>query len=583
MRAKPPSKVDGGFLLPAVAAAALAAAVLYALAALAAPVGGVADDAMNILLARSLSHGAFALPDARGVPMNDPLPGFPALLCLPALLVDPRWDLLKLLGLASAAAVVALTWRLARRLLDARAAFAATALTALSPLLLQRSVLVVADVPCLAFSLLLLERLEPDASPAALAGLSALGALVSLLRPTGALLVAAVALALAAARGWRRAAAFSAPSVLALALWSARNRLATGAGSGYAVNLAADAASLAEPRAAFAHAAGLAATLGGRGLLSLGSPLPLAALAAAGLAAAAALGLGARRALAKKPDARAFSMAVYAILLTAQHLAWPPLLSRYALPLLPLAWILMLAAVPPAAWRRAWPTALAALLALPALRQDLDEAAPGLRGPVRFESATMTWIRERTPPDAPIQSPVWNSLALSTGRPAEAPSVAMDERDAWLAWLLRRKVLYVHTVAGIVTDGYPSGADRICARLEPWARSTPYVREDYRNDAEGTAVFRVVHPDPARYLRAWDELGGALESLRRGGSRADARARLDAALALEPRLALAWLARAELETDARARRRDVERAAALDPTSDEARAALSRLGPERRP
>ena len=41
------------------------------------------------------------------------------------------------------------------------------------------------------------------------------------------------------------------------------------------------------------------------------------------------------------------------------------------------------------------------------------------------------------------------------------------------------------------------------SRMNSWARSSPYVREVYHSPAEGTVVFQIRHPDPERYLKAW--------------------------------------------------------------------------------
>lgn len=549
------------------AAAAAAVGALYLLAARATPVGAAEDDALHLLLARSLRHGAFAL---QGTPANDPLPGFAALLCLPAALVEPRWELLKIVGLLSAAAAITLTWRLARRCLDDGTAAAAAALTALSPLLLSHAGLILPDLPYLALSLFLLERLTEPGFAGASAPVIAAAAAATMLRPYGAWLVLSLALGIAASKGARKASFFAIPALTPLALWTLRNRLLTGSGSGYLLNMSAETAALAEPRTALLHAAGLLAALGGDGLLSLGRFLPLAGLVAAGAAAAALAAVGAVRLLRKKEDPRVFALTAYAILLGAQHLVWLPLEPRYVLPLVPLAWILMLAAAAPLLKRRrALAAVILAALAAPALRLDLALAAPGLSGPARFQPATMAWLRANTPANARVQSLEQRTVALLSGRGAGLPDPQAGERDAWLAYTLSERFDFVHVVSTFAPGGFfPAPIRRLAEKMDPWARSTPYLREVFRGGNEGATLFRVEHPDPGRYLKAWSLFAGAVADLRRGGLRAGARAKLDEAVTLEPRLALAWAWRGLIADDPREKRRDLDRAAALDPTSD---------------
>ena len=559
------------------AAAAAALGALYLLAARATPVGAAEDDALQLLLARSLRRGVFAFPD--GTPANDPLPGFAALLALPAWLADPRWDALKGLSLLSAAAVVFLTWKLARRFLDERWSLVAAGLTALNPLTATYSALILPDLPFLALSLFLFDRMaEPGfaASPLMVAA----AATATLLRPHGAWLAACLGLGIAVSKGPRKAARFAVPALLPLALWTVRNRLLTGSGSGYLLNMRAETAALAVPRVAALHAAGLLAAMGGDGLLTAGRLLPLAGLTAAGAAALALAAAGAVR-LLKKNDPRAFSVAAYAVCLCAQHLLWMPLEPRYILPLLPLAWILILASASSRSKSALAPALAFVLLAAPALPLDWALAAPGLKGPGRFQPATMAWLAANVPPDARIQTLEPQTVGLLTGRDAELPDFGAGERDAWLAEALDRRVSYVHVVSSFPAGGFFTPAmRRVVVRSESWCRSTPYAREVYRDAAEGTAVFRIEHPHPEIYLRAWAIFADAATAARRGEPAARVRARADQAVALEPRLALAWTLRGLTARDPAERRLLLLTAAKLDPTSEMIRAALDGAPPE---
>lgn len=552
-------------LSPRLAAAGLGVLALYVLSTLGAPLGAIGDDALHILLARSLLHGSFTLPS--GAPAADPLPGFAALLALPAALAAPHWDWLKLLGVLSAAAVLALTWRLARRFLSEGAALSVVLLTAVNAALVDRVGLVLPDLPYLALSLYVLDAAGDARKPKALAGLAAAAAACSLLRPYGALLVLAAALALAADRGWRKAAAFALAALAPLALWTLRGRLLS-AGGGYAASLNG---LLSEPRAFAAHAASLLAAMGGDGLLSLRGPSGL--LASAGLAAAAAAAWGAARLLKRREDPRAFAIACYCVLMAVQHLIWIPVAARYVLPLVPLAWILIIAGLPMSArpGKLVPALALCAAAALP-LRLDLAAARSGLRGSASFQPETMAWIRSATPPDARFQSLEWPAIALLGERTAVQPVVTEGYRDDWLAWTFAQGADWVLVSRTLTLDGqFQPEAAGLQATLAAFALSSPYGNELYRNEREGTAVIRLRRPD-AKFHDAWKALAAARSALGYGRPAAEARALLKDAVALEPRLAVAWAYLAALETDPRRRRALFEKAAALDPTSPDFRA-----------
>jgi hypothetical protein len=558
------------------AAAATAVGALYVLAARATPVGAAEDDALQLLLARSVRHGAFAFPD--GTPANDPLPGFAALISLPATLVDPRWDVLKIIGLLSAAAAIYLTWKLARRFLDENWALLAAGLVALNPLTVTYGALILPDLPYLALSLFLFDRMaEPGFSSSALMIAAAAGA--TLLRPHGAWLVLCLGLGLAATKGARKAAAFALPALVPLALWTARNRWLTGSGSGYLLNMRAETAALAVPRIAVLHAAGLLAAMGGDGLLTAGRMLPLAGLTAAGAAALALAAFGAVK-LVRKNDPRAFAIAAYAVCLCAQHLLWMALEPRYVLPLLPFAWILILAAAAPFLKAKSAPAFLFVLLAAPALPLDWALAAPGLNEPAHFQPATMAWLAAHAPKDALVQTLEPQTVALLSGRAAELPDFSASERDAWLAASLARRVEFVHVVSTFAAGGFITPAmRRVVANSEAWCRSTPYAQEAFRDEAEGASVFRLAHPHPENFLKAWSEFADAATAMRRGEPAARIRARLDEAVALEPRLALAWALRGLLSATPDERRRFLEKARTLDPTSEMIRAELDGPSP----
>src|SRR5579859_6763988 len=214
-----------------VPAAAAAAALLHLAAALRTPLGAASDDALHLLLARNLLAGGYAVPDAYGVPATDPLPGFPFLMALPVRLLAPHWAWLRVVELASAAALAFLLWRLARRLSGEPAAWAAAFLVAVNPVLAGWAGVALPDAPFLVVSagaFLLLCAPRPSVPALALAAAAA-----ALLRPQGAVLACALAAGLVLRAGPRRAAAFLAAALAPLGLWLLRDRLVAGSATVY--------------------------------------------------------------------------------------------------------------------------------------------------------------------------------------------------------------------------------------------------------------------------------------------------------------------------------------------------------------
>jgi hypothetical protein len=545
----------------ALLAAILAVAGLYLAASLRTPVGAVEDDALQLGLARGLAHGSFSFPD--GSPATDPLPGFALLLLLPAGLAGTHWALLRLLALAAAPLALWATWRLARELLRVETATAVAALVALNPYFLERSVLLVPDAAYLALTLAL-TRLA--ARPPDRASIGA--ALACLLRPLGALHAACVALALGARSGARRAARFALPAFLPLGLWLARNRLVSGGWSGYSGNLASQAAVLADPGPWLAHALGVVGTFLGEGMLCAGLWLAPGGAVLAGLAVAVVAGIGAARLLRGPKSEAAFVCAAYSAAVLFLHLTWLAVYPRYVVPVLPFLWILVAAALEP--WTKKRPRLAAAacvLLAAAALRRDADYLRQGSWS-ASVQPRTMAWLRENTPAGARIEALCASAVTLFTGRMGRNPDFDARSRDEWLAEVLRTRTGYVYAASAFKVDGFlPLAGQGVLARHEDWLRSTPYARLARRDEEEGSAVYAIEHPDPARYLRAWDAYAAASNAARRGRPRAYLRRELEEALRLEPRLAAAWGALGAIEDSPQKRAEYFARAAAEDPTS----------------
>lgn len=466
----------------------LGAAALQLAAAAGQSFGANADEAFCVILARSLRHGAFSTPGTFGVPIIDPLPGFPLLLAVPAGLLEPRWNWFWLLGLLPSLAAGLLAWLLARRLLSPWSAEAAGVLIALNCQLLRLTGVLMPDISYLAVSLLLFLGLDFRTRGAFLWFL--LGSmLAALIKPQGVFLVFCLAAAVAARDGARRAAFYIGCALLPLALWSWRNHLAAGALNGYAVNWRASIAALGA-RGPLAQGLSLLGAIVGDGLLALGSA-PLWLQVALGAAVLGAAGCGASRLMRGPRQALAFALASYGIALLALHATWPVLSPRYVIPLLPVFWILALAGLEALGKRGA--AAALVLLAVPALWPCVSLAHQGFHRQPAIQAETMAWIRANTPASARFESLACQVVSLLAQRETTCPPVAAG-RDAWVAALRHEKVDYVH-VFGFRPDGYfPEGIARVAKSQEAWARSSSYFTQVYRNPAEGTTLFKLERP-----------------------------------------------------------------------------------------
>jgi hypothetical protein len=193
------------------------------------PVGVVHDDAMYVILARSLASGeGYRFLNLPGAPAATHFPpGYPALLALVSV-IAPQFPAsvivfkaLNALFLAGAAVLIA---RFAReRAVSEGWSLALGGVTAVSIPLLVLGSMVLSEPFFLALLLLLLPALESLVeSRASIVRLARLGAAVgvcTLVRSHGIALVPAVAIVLLLRRRWRDAAVFSAAAAMSLLPW----------------------------------------------------------------------------------------------------------------------------------------------------------------------------------------------------------------------------------------------------------------------------------------------------------------------------------------------------------------------------
>lgn len=479
--------------------AGASAALLHILTSWGNSVGSIEDDAVNILLSRSLLEGAYALPDASGIPVTDPLPGLAILLALPVGILDPAWGWLRIFELAAAGLAVLGTYRLAQGLVPEGAARAAAVMVALNPVLVSYAGLIMPDIPLMALFVWLVAKLPEAPTARGLALLAVGAAALALLKPHGTLLALALSLAAGHRFGAARGAGLAVGALTPLSAWLARNRLVGGTVTDYAQNWGSQGAWLAEPGAWLRHAWALLVALFSDGCL----PLPWAPQAvrfAAALTVLALCGFGAWRLVKTRAEERAFALAAGAAAIVALHLTWIPVEPRYILPILPCLAILAAAGAEDLLKNR--PGMARAALAGAALlcaAVDLRMAAWSLGRPRAFQPRTMAWLRGHVSPKARIQSLEYNAVTLLSGRRALPPSLKSRSAEDWLADAQDEKIDYLHLDARFQPAGFlPPDTRRVARSLEGWARSRPGpVVEEFRDSEEGTVLFRLSRNFPA--------------------------------------------------------------------------------------
>jgi hypothetical protein len=465
---------------------------LYLLAALRLPVGIYNDDAANVLLARSLRHGTYSFPGGLGAP-EEYMPAFPLLLVVPTMIVEPRYNFLRLVGLAFAALCLFLTWRLARRFLSQEAAAAAVVLTALNPVMVGLGGLVTPSLAYLALSLALIDGIGAPESRRNFYWLAAGAGLAPLLRPQGAVLIGCLALALWHRRGLKRGLAFLSLAVIPALAWTARNHLRAGSSRDYVDTWRQQIAALGETPILERAANFLSPIFGGAFLHIPGTPF-VQGLFGAGVVALALS--GAFFLLKKREDARIFVLSAYVAGLLVLHMTWKWIDARYLIPFVPLLWILIVAAATKILRERRvlMGALLAIFLALP-LPFDLSRARLGLHGSVQFQPETMAWIRDNVPASARLSSMNDYAVSLYTGRECLS-QVPVLHAAQWVAQAQADRVDYLHLVLPKPEDEFnvaefPAGYQPAFAR---WLDTRPEATQLYHNLDEGALVYRMNRP-----------------------------------------------------------------------------------------
>lgn len=478
-------------------------------------VGSIVDDARYILGAQSLAQGEYRTLDTpTPAPLTDPLPGYPLFLVPFVQAVQPHWAALKgvsfLLTLASAVMVYAL---LAPWLSSAPALWAA-ALYAANPTTVNFSVTVMSE-PCFLFFVLAIFLLwrKAQASPSwALPWV--IGALVgwaALIRPQGIVLIPSLAFGAWGTRQWRMSLKIGG---MALVIWGtvlARNYLVAHTLTGYVENWANVFRHLPEGTSALS-VLGLQAWGAARTLFA-GTVLPAPYVASlkhlvpvygAFVIAMAVLTIYGARRFMKEEAHRSprVALVTFCVLYSVVQAAWPVLLPRYFLAILPFVlgfFIAGLFALPLSPGVRRVRPVILAFFFVAEVGQTLyahhymnthPEASAAL------PHATFEWVRRSTPRNAVLLTPEGPLVYLYTQRHC-VYGYGPRNAEEWHTQLASMGVRYVFYKADAILSmrmetGHPSDARAVWDQAHAWMASRPDLFPVmYENAAESATVYGV--------------------------------------------------------------------------------------------
>ncbi len=178
--------------------------------------------------------------------------------------------------------------------------------------------------------------------------------------------------------------------------------------------------------------------------------------------------------------------------LVVLHLVWRPWQSRYALPALPFAAVLLLAAWRPLRERSkplAW--ALVGLLAVPGLSRSFGYAFEGLAAPrVELWPRSAAWLRDNVPAGERVTTLEPYLVALVSGREAAFPLPAAS-REAWVAELRRRDARWVFLRPREARNYLSKDARELMKAFDAWAVAQPPFARAFADDEEGVVVLRL--------------------------------------------------------------------------------------------
>ena len=478
-------------------------------------VGSIVDDARYILGAQSLAQGDYRTLDTpTSAPLTDPLPGYPLFLVPFVQAVQPHWAALKVLSFLLTLASAAMVYALLAPWLSAPLALWTAALYAANPTTVNFSITVMSE-PCFLFFVLAIFLLWRKAQTSPSRSLPWLiGALVgwaALIRPQGIVLIPSLAFGAWVTRQWRVSLKIGA---MALAIWGAvlaRNYLVAHTLTGYVENWANVFRHLPEGTSALS-ALGLQAWHAMRTLFAA-TVLPAPYLApfklirpayGAVVVAIAVIAIYGARRFMREESQRPLRVALvtFCVLYSVVQAAWPVLLPRYFLAILPFVlgfFVVGLFALPLSPRvRHARPVILAFLLVAEVgqtmYAHHYMNTHP--KASAALPHAAFEWVRRSTPRDAVLLTPEGPVVYLYTQRHC-VYGYGPRNAEEWHAQLAAIGVRYVFYKANAILSmrmetGNPSDAESVWERAHAWMASRPDLFPVmYENAAESATVYGV--------------------------------------------------------------------------------------------
>ena len=465
------------------------------------------DDAVYVIVANDLNNQAASrmLPTIR---RDYPLPGVPMLLAPVATLLRPHWRRLDWMSIVITLLTVWLLGFWARVWLPPREALTITALYAFNPTTVKFSGIVM-PACYYAFAVvagfLLLHRVLRKRSLRYGVALGALIGWAALVRPEGVVLLAAIVLSLAGAQLSKRSLLGIAAPVLAwgafLAYWFHGRHLNR-------FDYAGDLGALFRYWTHHGHAGGQAIVKFSHLLfenmllaVKFGDTPLMAATANTFIVCALALTVaGFWRLWTRRPGTRVqlLSMALFAAFYAGIHLFWHVALPRYALPMLPIVFILIAGGwrtlarrPPPFAW-----------LAVPILLSYAWGNGRALWETYRAPNPVnappwhaLDWIRHHTPSTVKIMSPFAPSIVLYANHPV-VPVLKSPDVEAFVYTLTTKHIGYIaDRPMTFVTPGVgkTENQNNEWARVRRWVTAYPrWFHLEFRDAAEQVSVYRVL-------------------------------------------------------------------------------------------
>ncbi len=482
------------------------------------PVGYWADDARDILAAKSLLMGAYNnLQLPWHPPANFPLPGFPLLLAPFVGFTEEPWTWLKAVPLLMTWMSLAGLYRLWKDDLSSKAIMVVIALFALNPTTLVFSNQVISDASYLFLLLVVLisfRRItsDPRLSPGSLLLSTTAAALV---RPEGMLLFLALGIVCLWQKYWKTFWCLFGGALCwsGMLIW---NYTRTGALSGYQTLFNETLPFLAQgPWTLVENGWAIWKTVTME--LVLGVSYQPTGIGGHFLIMGLSLGLlgglfrGFHAWIQKRPEHHAFQVSVglYVLLHMGVHTFWLANHPHYFWPLLPFIAFLMIYAVEAIAHEQSRRVVyvLAGVLLLGAYGSQtlfaLNETGRGRRDN-KLPTATYEWVRSQSPKDAFFLAPNGAALSLRTNR-YSLSYIQADDQDDFRAKLLDSKITHVlvHPIQFLHVRAAPAhDPNRRWRDFSRWIQKNPSAYEPvFQNHPEHTTIY-TVRVDP-RFLKAY--------------------------------------------------------------------------------